>query len=60
MRESKKTEKMHLPKETTEAWLETQEPVRMGVSHRRPPEDSFEVWVEKRVAKTIKNQKVDE
>jgi hypothetical protein len=49
MRESRKGEKTHLPKDSTEVWLGTQKPVAGGPKHKAPPEDTYEVWVEKRV-----------
>jgi len=58
MRESKRTEKMQLPKDTTEAWLESQRPSVSATRHRSPLEDSFEAWMEKRVQKTLKHKKV--
>lgn len=51
MRESRKTEKMHLPKGSTESWLESQTPVRRSGKHGNPPPDTYEAWVEKRVTK---------
>jgi hypothetical protein len=52
MRESKKTEKMHLPRGSTELWLESRTPTKGGVKHRNPPENSYETWVEKRVERS--------
>lgn len=52
MRESKKGEKTHLPKGSTEDWLESQKPVPGGLKHKKPPEDSYEAWVEKRAEKS--------
>lgn len=57
MRESRKTEKMQLPKDTTEAWLESQKPSTREARHRRPPEDTMETWVEKRVTEVLRRKK---
>ena len=57
MRESRRTEKMHLPKDTTEAWLDAQKPSMKGTRHRKPPEDSMEAWIKKRVSKTLERRK---
>lgn len=58
MRESRKTERMKLPKDTTEAWLESQKPDRTRARHRSPPEDTFEAWVEKRVSKALERRRL--
>jgi len=52
MRESKKGEKAHLPKDSTEVWLGTQKSGPGEAKHRNPPEDTYEAWVEKRVGKS--------
>jgi len=52
MRESKETEKTHLPKGSTELWLESLTPTGGGARHRNPPEDSYEAWLKKRVEKS--------
>lgn len=58
MRESPKTERMHLPVDSTEIWLEAQtKPPRVGGRHRSPPQDSFEAWIEKRVGEALKREK---
>lgn len=57
MRESKKTERMHLPRGSTEEWLESQTPTYTEVMHRNPPRDSFEAWIEKRVEESRKGKK---
>ena len=49
MRESRKTEKMHLPRDSMEEWLESQRPKPSEVKHEKPPKDIFEAWMEKRV-----------
>lgn len=51
MRESKKGEKTHLPKGSTEVWLGAQKSTPGGTKHRNPPEDTYEAWVEKRAKK---------
>jgi len=51
MRESKKTEKTHLPKGSTELWLESLTPAKGEARHRNPPEDSYETWLKKRIKK---------
>lgn len=49
MRESRKGEKAHLPQDSTEGWLGAQKPVQTQVRRRRPPRDSYELWVNRRV-----------
>lgn len=50
MRESPKTEGMHLPRDSTEVWLESQRVQnRHEAAHRSPPKDPLEAWIEKRV-----------
>ena len=49
MRESRKNESTHLPKDSTELWLESQTPVAHEAKHATAPEDSYEAWVKKRV-----------
>lgn len=50
MRGSREKERTHLPKDSTEVWLETQTPMPSEAKHRNPPEDTYEAWVERRVA----------
>ena len=58
MRESKKTEQMQLPRDTTEVWLESQKtPRRRAVTHVNPPEDALEAWINKRVGRALKRGK---
>ena len=57
MRESRKTERMHLPKDTTEVWLEAQKPSMKGTRHRVPPEDSIETGIEMRVSRALGRRK---
>ena len=57
MRESRRTERMRLPVDTTELWMVSQKSSPSEVRHRKPPEDSFEAWVGKRVAERIKGTK---
>jgi len=49
MRESKKTERTHLPRDSIEVWLESQTPRLSEVKHRNPPEDTYEAWIRRRV-----------
>ena len=49
MRESRRTEKMHLPRDSGEEWLDLQKPRAMGEKHRKPPANGYEAWLEKRV-----------
>lgn len=49
MRESRKGEKTHLPKDSTEVWLGGQKPAPEAGKHRNPPEDTYESWMQKRV-----------
>lgn len=55
MRESRRTERMHLPMDSTKAWLESQR-VRKHheVAHRNPPKDSLEAWIERRVEEAVR------
>lgn len=57
MRESKKTERTHLPKDVYEEWSESQTVKAGGAKHRQAPENTYEVWVEKRVKKKESGQK---
>ena len=57
MRESRRTEKMHLPTDSTEVWLGSQRRSKGASRHRSAPQDSFEAWIEKRVAETLKRRK---
>jgi len=49
MRESRKGEKSHLPMDSTEIWLAAQKSVAKGSKHRAPPDDTYGLWIEKRV-----------
>ncbi len=49
MRESRKGEKSHLPKDSTEIWLGAQKTAARESKHRTPPEDTYGLWIEKRV-----------
>jgi len=50
MRKSGRTEKLHLPRDATEVWLETQTPgPRKAEKHKNPPYGVYEAWLEKRV-----------
>jgi len=50
MRESGRTERMHLPRDTTEIWLDTQTPGPSKTEkHRNPPNGVYEAWLEKLV-----------
>lgn len=46
---------MHLPMDSTKAWLESQR-VRKHheVAHRNPPKDSLEAWIERRVEEAVR------
>jgi len=57
MRESKKGEKTHLPKDSTETWLGTQKTAPTEAKHKSPPEDAYETWVKKRVGESRKGKK---
>jgi len=59
MRESKKTERMHLPRGSTETWLESQTPGNKSGRHGIPPPDTYETWVEKRVTKKRASKAAD-
>lgn len=52
MRESRKGEKTHLPRDSTEVWLGTQKSSAGEAKQRKPPEDTYEAWVEKRVERS--------
>jgi hypothetical protein len=54
MRESKKIEKTHLPRNTYEVWLDSQTPKPSETKHKSPPADIFEAWMEKRVGKKLR------
>jgi hypothetical protein len=54
MRESRRTEKMRLPKETGEDWLDSQKPRPQGKKHRNPPEDVYATWLSIRVERRRK------
>ena len=58
MRESHKSERMRLPTDSMEVWLGSQKPSRGEGRHRNPPEDSYEAWMEKQVAKKLGEKKV--
>ena len=50
MRKSGRTEKLHLPRDATEVWLETQTPgPSKAEKHRNPPNGIYEAWLEKLV-----------
>jgi len=51
MRESKKGEKTHLPRDSTEVWLKAQKSTVGGSKHTNAPKDTYEMWVEKRAKK---------
>lgn len=54
MRESMRTEKMHLPTDSTELWLEWQKPrARQRNPHMMPPKDPLEAWIERRVEEIL-------
>ncbi|MGD1055002.1 MAG: hypothetical protein ABR867_02855 [Nitrososphaerales archaeon] len=55
MRESAKTEKTHLPKDTYQEWLKSQKekPVAKGRG-KEVTKSSFEVWMAKRVERRAK------
>ena len=58
MRESRKTEKTHLPKSSTELWLETQTVSQKESKHSTPPRDTYEAWVGKRVEESLARKQV--
>jgi hypothetical protein len=60
MRESRRTERMHLPRDSTEAWLESQR-VRKHheAKHRNPPKDPLEAWIERRVEDALRSTKAE-
>ena len=49
MRESRKTERMHLPKDSGEEWMDLQEPRALGRTHRKAPDNAYDTWLAKRV-----------
>jgi hypothetical protein len=51
MRESRRTERMHLPKDAGEDWLDSQKPKPQGKRHRNPPQDVYATWLDERVEK---------
>jgi hypothetical protein len=53
MRESSRTEGMHLPRDSTELWLQSQAPARTLVRHRNPPTDFYEAWVQRKVRESV-------
>ena len=57
MRESSRSEKMHLPKDSGEEWLDLQKPRAMGEKHRKPAANLYEAWLEKRVEGSGKRTK---
>lgn len=59
MRESRKTEKMRLPRDSMEEWLESQAPKPHEIKHEKPPKDVFEAWMEKRVEKSREGKKME-
>lgn len=54
MRELQRTERMHLPREAGEEWLDSQKPKPTGAKHRKPPEDAYAAWLKKRVDRKLK------
>lgn len=48
---------MRLPKDTTEAWLESQRPSGTETRHSRPPNDVMEAWLQKRAGRSMKRGK---
>jgi len=54
MRESPKTEKMHLG-DAYEEWLKHQNSKTKGTRHQTPPGDLYEEWVKKRVGRRKKS-----
>jgi len=54
MRESRKKEKTHLPRNTYEVWLESQTPKPSEDKHSSPPADVFEEWMKKRVDRRLR------
>lgn len=49
-----RTEKMHLPTDSTELWLEWQKPrARQRNPHMMPPKDPLEAWIERRVEEIL-------
>lgn len=60
MRESRRTERMHLPKDSTEVWLESQSvQKRQKAAHRNPPKDALEAWIERRVEEALRGTKAE-
>ncbi len=55
MRESRKGEKTHLPRDSFEEWSEAQTAKLSATKHKKPPENTYEAWVEKRVTKKVKS-----
>jgi hypothetical protein len=49
MRESRKSEKTHLPADAYEKWLQSQKAKPTGTAHRKAAENAYETWVSKRV-----------
>jgi hypothetical protein len=56
MRESAKTDKTHLPKDTYQEWLKSQKEERSKAKGhgKEVTENSFEAWMAKRVEKQAK------
>jgi hypothetical protein len=55
MRESAKTDKTHLPKDTYQEWLKSQkEELSVKGRGKEVTENSFEVWMAKRVERQVK------
>ncbi|MDE1858241.1 MAG: hypothetical protein KGI26_04130 [Thaumarchaeota archaeon] len=48
---------MQLPRDTTEIWLDAQEPKRGRTTHEDPPGDIMEAWVESRVKQALGQRK---
>lgn len=51
MRESRRTERMRLPRGSDEEWLDSQKPGPHGSRPKNPPENMYEAWLEKRIEK---------
>ena len=55
MRESAKTDKTHLPKDTYQEWLKSQKEKPLGKGRgKEVTENSFEAWMAKRVERRVK------
>ena len=60
MRESRKTERMQLPRDAMEEWLvsQTTKPSTGLAKRRTPAKDAYEAWIAKRVDNALKRRKV--